>query len=206
MSITPVGGWDGGYVTEVEEVGLEGMGFWPRVAARVIDLVAHYLVSFFTGILFMVMLVVASGGRVSPPVVGKLHHTGITGVAFALLGAFAYQVIFTTVHGSTLGKFALRMVVVQEDESHCRFKGALIRELGYFVDALFFGVIGYMAMQRTAQQQRYGDEWAHTVVCKRSSIPPDKLRGGGQFALALMFALMADVALIMTGLLLVILR
>src|SRR5208283_4923755 len=200
MSITPVGGWDGGYVTEVEEVGLGGVGFWPRVAARVIDLVAHYLVGSFTGILFMVMLVVASGGRVSPLVVGKLHHTGITGFAFALLGAFAYQVIFTTVHGSTLGKLVLGMVVVQEDGSPCRFKGALIRELGYFVDALFFGIIAYTAMQGTVQQQRHGDEWAHTVVCKRSLFTPDRLSSARQFALALMFALMADAALIMTGL------
>ena len=81
----------------------------------------------------------------------------------ALLGSLAYRVICTSVHGSTLGKLAFSMVVAQEDGSPCRFGSATIRELGYFVDALFFGPIGYFAMQKTPQEQRHGDEWA----CRR---------------------------------------
>jgi hypothetical protein len=77
----------------------------------------------------------------------------------------------------------------------------LIRELGYFVDAMFFGIIGYSAMKDDIRQQRHGDDWAHTIVCKRSLIPHDRLRGGDRFAIALVFALIADAAFAMLGLL-----
>lgn len=188
-----------GYAPEPE--GLQGVGFWPRAGARVIDGIAHTLVAFFTGLLFGGMLMLASGGHVPPLVAAKLRHGRVTGFLFSAIGVFVYHVIFDTLHGSTVGKLALQMVVVQEDGSPCRFKSAVIRELGYFVDALFFGIIGYMAMDRTPQHQRYGDDWARTIVCSRSSVAPDKRRSAGRFVFALFFALMADAALIMTGML-----
>jgi hypothetical protein len=77
----------------------------------------------------------------------------------------------------------------------------LIRELGYFVDALFFGLVGYMEMT-PPQEQRFGDEWAHTMVCKRSAVAPDTLRNAERFAAAFFFALAVDAAFIMTGMLL----
>ena len=189
----------GGYAPEQSQ--LQGVTFWPRVGARVIDMLVHYLVSFVSGILFVILLVIASGGHASPVAMARLQHTGVAGFVFALLGSFAYHVVFTTVHGSTLGKIALSMVVVQEDGEPCKLKSALIRELGYFVDALFFGIIGYSAMKDDIKQQRHGDDWAHTIVCKRSLIPRDKLRGGDRFAIALVFALIADAAFAMLGLL-----
>lgn len=192
----------GGYAAQ--EGQLQGVSFWPRAGARVIDLIVHYLIAFLAGMLFVIMLVAASAGHVSPFVAAKLRHTGVTGFVFALLGSFAYHVVFTTVHGSTLGKRVLGMVVVQEDSSPCRFKSALLRELTYFVDAMFFGIIGYMAMQKNVQEQRNGDTWAQTVVCKRADLSADKLRGTGTFLMAMMFALMADAAAIMIGFLLAI--
>jgi len=199
MSIMPIS-LSGEYAAE--PAGPQGVSFWPRVGARLIDTVVHVLVGFLTGMLFTIMLVVASGGHIPRLVLLKLHHRSLTGFLFAILGALAYNVIFTTVHGSTVGKRVLSMVVVQEDGTPCRFKGAVIRELAYFVDALFFGLIAYVAMQGTDEQQRHGDQWAHTLVCKRNALTPDKLRGGSRFALALVFALIADSALIMTSLLL----
>jgi uncharacterized RDD family membrane protein YckC len=205
MSITPTTGWDSALLTYTPEPpGLQGVGFWPRLGARMIDMIVHYGAAFFTGILFGIMVVVAAGGHPSPVVMAKMRHAGIIGFFFGLLGAFAYQVVFTTVHGSTLGKLAFSMVVVQEDGSTCRFKSAMVRELAYFVDGLFFGVIGYMAMQRTDQQQRYGDEWAHTIVCKRQLISPEKLRRADRFILGLFLALIVDSALMMLGFLIVI--
>ena len=189
----------GGYAPEQSQ--LQGVTFWPRVGARIIDLLVHYIVSFLSGILFVIMLVIASGGHASPVAMARLGHTGVAGFVFALLGSFAYHVVFTSVHGSTVGKIALSMVVVQEDGSPCTFKSAVIRELGYFVDAMFFGIIGYSAMKDDIKQQRHGDDWAHTIVCKRSLIPRDRLRGGDRFAIALVFALIADAAFTMLGLL-----
>jgi len=191
----------GGYATE--PAGLAGVSFWPRVGARLIDLGVHYCVSFAAGVFFTVLLAAASGGHIPVWVMVKLRNLGITGFTFSLLGSFGYQVICLAVHGSTLGKRVLGMVVVQEDGTPCRLGPAIIRELGYFVDALFFGLIGYLAMQKTLKEQRHGDEWAHTIVCKRSAIAPDHLRGAGRFVLAMMLATMADAALTMVGLLVV---
>ena len=132
----------------------------------------------------------------------KLHHLGMTGTIFVLMGSIAYETLCETLHGSTVGKLALGMVVVQEDGTPCRFKAALIRSLAYFVDGLFFGLVGYFAMQKTPQQQRHGDDWAHTIVCKRSAAPPESLRSGTRFLLALVLGAMADAALVMILLLL----
>ena len=181
---------------------IAGVGFWPRVAARVIDLLAHTIVSFCAGLLFTMLLFIAAGGHPDMLLISKLSHTTFTSFVLALLGSIAYHTICEGLHGSTLGKLMLSMVVVREDGSSCGIGGALIRSLAYLVDALFFGLIGYFAMQKTAQEQRHGDEWAHTVVCKRANAPRESLRGGGRFTMALLFAMMADAALVMTGLLL----
>jgi uncharacterized RDD family membrane protein YckC len=194
----------GGYIPEAGS--LQGITFWPRVGARLIDTGAHYAIRYASGYLFGMMLFVASGGHVPRLIIAKLRHPGLIYFVFALAGIVAYHVIFTTVHGSTLGKRLFSMVVVQEDGSPCQLKSAVVRELGYFIDALFFGVIGYTAMQNTDQQQRHGDEWAGTVVCKRSRITPQNLRGESRFVVALLFAFIADSALMMTALLLIIAR
>jgi uncharacterized RDD family membrane protein YckC len=181
---------------------IDGVAFWPRVAARVIDLLVHYLLSFLTGLFFFFLVVIAAAGHPDPLLVARMQHTGIAAFVFALLGSVIYEVICEAVHGSTLGKLTLSMGVVQEDGTPCRIGSALVRSFAYLVDALFFGMIGYLAMQKSPQMQRHGDEWAHTVVCKRSRIQPENQRTGGRFILALLFALMADAALIMVGLLL----
>jgi uncharacterized RDD family membrane protein YckC len=204
MSITPIFGWDnleGGRVLEPE---LLGVTFWPRVAARLIDMAAHYVIRYATGWLFGVMLAIASQGHVSRLVIAKLRHPGLTVFAFGLLGWIAYHVIFTTVHGSSMGKRILGMVVVQEDGSPCKLKSAVVRELAYVIDALFFGIIAYTAMQNDPKEQRHGDEWAKTIVCKRSQVSPENLRGPERFVVASVFALAADAAFVMTGLLVVI--
>jgi uncharacterized RDD family membrane protein YckC len=190
----------GGYAARPAD--LAGIGFWPRVGARVIDFVVHYCVSFAAATFFTVLLAAASGGHIPFGELVKLRHPGLTGFVFGTLGAFIYQVVSVSVHGSTLGKHVLSMVVVQEDGTPCRVGSAIIRELGYFVDSFFFGLVGYPVMQESLKKQRYGDQWAHTVVCKPSSVAPDRLRSDTRFALGLTLAMMADAALTIVGLLL----
>ena len=68
----------GGYATEPG--GLAGVSFWPRLAARVIDLVVHYCVSFAAGIFFTILLAAASGGHIPFWVMVKLRHAGVPGI------------------------------------------------------------------------------------------------------------------------------
>ncbi len=93
------------------------------------------------------------------------------------------------------------MVVVQEDGTPCRMKSATIRSFAYLVDALFFGLIGYMAMKAGRQRRRHGDQWARTIVCNRSALAREQLRTGRHFVLALVLATVADSALVLLGLL-----
>lgn len=75
-----------------------------------------------------------------------------------------------------------------------------MRSLGYYVDALFFGAVGYFAMQGNTSQQRHGDRWAKTVACKRSSLTPEQVRSGGRFAAIFALAVIADAAAFLVAL------
>jgi uncharacterized RDD family membrane protein YckC len=179
--------------------GFQGVTFWPRVLARVIDFVVHYIASFLAGFLFALILTLAAGGHPPTQVLQKLFQTHYAGFIAGILGLVAYNVICTSVCGITLGKLLLRMQVIQDDGSPCRPKSAIIRELGYFIDALFFGLVGYFAMREDPEQQRLGDEWADTIVCKRTQVPSSSQRTGMQFVLGLLFGIAADMALLMIG-------
>jgi uncharacterized RDD family membrane protein YckC len=186
---------------------LEGVGFWPRAGARIIDLVLHYIASIFAGLVLGILIGIlgTAMGRSVPGMIARMRGFSFIAFSLALLGSMAYHSICEAMSGNTLGKRLLSLVVVQEDGSPCSFDSALRRSLVYYVDALFFGLIGYMAMQKTPQQQRYGDQWAHTIVCKRDQIRPENLRDGGRFALALFVGMAADGLLMITGWLLAIL-
>jgi uncharacterized RDD family membrane protein YckC len=130
---------------------IEGVGFWPRAAARVIDLLVHILVGFCAELLFTIVQMIAAGGHPDRPVVLKLQQTTFASFLLAILGSLVYHTNCERLPGSTLGKLVLCMVVVQEDGSPCRLKGAVVRSMGDLLDALFFGLVGYSAMQKTSQ-------------------------------------------------------
>jgi uncharacterized RDD family membrane protein YckC len=191
----------GGYA---EEVGLAGIAFWPRAGARLLDYVLHYCITYSAGFFFSLLVLAASGGRMPPWVMARFRHPGLFRFIPGALGYVAYNVICVSIHGSTLGKRLIGAVVVQESGVRCRTVPAVIRELAYFIDGLFFGLVGYFAMQGAYQEQRYGDRWARTVVAKRSNVIPEQLRGNGRFVVTLMLAIMTDAALRMIGLLMLI--
>ena len=179
---------------------LPGVSFWPRVGARVIDLTVHYFVAICSGFLVGILVAIVAALRHTSAKTLLAHQSrGIALFAFSLLGSVVLEAICEGFHGSTPGKLLFSMVVVQEDGSPCRPGSAWIRSFAYIIDSLFFGLIGYLAMQKNPQQQRHGDEWAHTIVCRRSNVAPQNLSGIGQFTLALFFAVLADAALIILG-------
>lgn len=83
-----------------------------------------------------------------------------------------------------------------------RSSTAIKRELGFVLDNLLPGLPAYFTIRERLKMQRWGDVWAHTVVCKRSSVAPERLRSDSRFALGMTLALMADTAVRMLGLLL----
>ena len=182
------------------EIGLRGVGFWPRVLARIIDFVILYLLGIIAGIIFAALLSIAAGGRPPAWVLRRMSQMSVTLFLAGAFGSLAYQVICTSVSGRTLGKLLLSMQVVKDDGSPCRLKSAVLRELGYFIDALFFGIIGYAAMKDDPKHKRHGDDWADTIVCKRADVPAGTRQGGTmRFVLGFMMGACADVALLLVG-------
>jgi len=183
---------------------IEGVSFWPRVAARMIDIAVMTVLGFIAGALFGVVLAVVAKllGQPLAVVAARYHRSGIAVFIFTLLAGVAYHAICEGLHGSTVGKLALNMVVVREDGTPCDLEAALKREIAYFFDALFFGLIGYVSMKKSPLEQRYGDHWAHTIVCRRAAVAPQYLRSGRRFAGVLALASLANIALVILGLLL----
>ncbi len=190
----------GGYAPEPGRI--EGVSFWPRVIARLIDLAAHYCATMVAG--FSFGIIIASAALLThasiQPALAKVQSEKVLPFIAALLGATVYEIVCEAGHGSTLGKLMLGMTVVQEDGRFCSRRSAIIRSFSYYIDSLVFGLVGYLEMKKTASEQRHGDGWAKTVVCKRSKLRPDQLRSGGRFAGILALALMADAATFMTAL------
>jgi uncharacterized RDD family membrane protein YckC len=179
--------------------GFEGVTYWPRALARVIDFVVHYIAGILAGFLFALILTLAAGGHPPTEVLQRLFQPHYARFIAATLGLVAYNVICTSVSGITLGKLLLRMQVIQDDGSPCRPKSAIIRELGFFVDGMFFGLVGYFAMREDPEQQRLGDEWGDTIVCQRAQVPSTSQRSGTQVGLGLLLGIAADIALLMIG-------
>lgn len=182
----------GGYAALPGE--LRGAEFGRRFVARLIDLALHLIIALFTGFVLGFVLGVYAGMTHQPFAPIWARATNIGGWSFfsALLGSISYHTLSEGLGGSTLGKRIFSMTVIQENGSPCRFDSALVRSLGYLVDALFFGLIGYFAMKDKVTQQRYGDQWAHTIVCMRENAPPQGLRAGGQVALGIFAGIAAD--------------
>ncbi len=183
---------------------IEGVGFWPRVAARLIDVVVLVFLASLAGALFgavLTIVAIATGHPVGL-VIAKYRAAGVAVFICSVLAGVAYYTICEGLHGSTVGKLALQMVVVSEGGTPCDLGAALKREIAYFFDALFFGLIGYVSMKKSPQEQRYGDHWAQTIVCKRAAVAPQYLRDGRRFAAVLVLAALANIALVMLGFLL----
>lgn len=179
---------------------LLGVSFWPRVGARIIDLIVHNIIAVCAGFFFGIMVAIAAGLRhQNAALLFRRPANGLLIFSLALLGSIVLEAICEGFHGSTPGKLLLGFTVVQEDGSPCRFGSALTRSFAYLLDALFFGMIGYSCMQKSPQEQRHGDEWAHTVVCRRSQLTPPSVCGFGQFAAVFLLAAMADAALLIVG-------
>ena len=172
-------------ITDTKPV-IEGAGFWIRALARILDTAFGYLVGTFSGLLGGVALGILQGLSIIDPG----WQTGVSGggwllLLMSLVGNVCYHTFSEGIGGASLGKLICGLRVLSEDRSPCGLKAALIRSLAYFIDSLFFGVIGYMEMKKTPMEQRHGDNWARTVVVRKSLVPEASRRTGMWFLLAI---------------------
>ena len=170
--------------------GFVGVGFWPRLGARVIDLIVHYATWFIATIALSLSLALTAperADRLAHALSKSTWHEYVLGI----LGAVLYHTIAEGLNGATVGKRLLGLVVVNSEGGACGFGAATIRSLAIYVDGIFFGVVAYSAME-PPYQQRHGDQWARTYVVQRCSALQVKSKVTLVDALAL--AILADAA------------
>jgi lipoprotein-releasing system ATP-binding protein len=156
-------------------------GFWPRAGARFVD----YLVWLIGGAIGAIaggavvgLLAGSSPTDVAPLVRGVSVVTWGTVGLFATLSTLVAQAVSEWLGCATVGKMLFGLRVREENLDRPSFLAALIRNLLYFVDSIFFGLVGYVGMSGSLLKQRFGDGLAQTVVVKASTLPP----GGSQGA------------------------
>ena len=169
----------------IEEISA-GAGFWIRALARIIDIIFGGVLGRFAGVFGAVALATLQGaGAVSAGWEHRGRGINVTAIGVSLLGGFLYHCFSEGIHGASLGKLVCRLVVLQQDGRPSKMKGAIIRSLGWYIDALFFGLIGYSSMQKSPLNQRYGDVWGRTVVVKAKDVPVGCGRSALRFLLGL---------------------
>src|SRR5258707_7157131 len=83
---------------------LEGVSFWPRVGARLIDLAFHYGMGRCSGTIFGFLVILVFRTTHSRPLLLALRGVHGSWIIFvsALLGAMAMETVWEGLHGSTL--------------------------------------------------------------------------------------------------------
>jgi uncharacterized RDD family membrane protein YckC len=89
-------------------------------------------------------------------------------VAFFLLLNAGYFIAFTTVGGQSIGKMALGIKVISQEEDAVPIGRATLRTLAYFVSALPLGA-GFLPGVISADRLALHDRLAHTRVVRPSS-------------------------------------
>lgn len=170
--------------------GLEGVRFWPRAGARLIDLVVHYAVWIVATFLLTFVVAFVAPERIET-LVDSLSRSAWPDYVLGLIGAILYHAIAEGLNGATLGKRIFSMVVIGSAGAPCTFAAGLIRSIAFYFDGLFFGLVAYMSME-PPYHQRHGDQWARTYVVRRGSVR--NMTAKVSFVDALALALVADTA------------
>ena len=167
-----------------EPVWLIPVSFWPRVGARIIDILVSMALAAIIGILVGIILVVLQETGIVP---GALAHrtdksSVLSNILFTL-GLVGYHAACEAIGGATIGKLVLGIRVCSPNSTPCTVKGAIIRSFAFLIDGLFFGIVAYSTMSKSSLRQRLGDQWGDTLVVRASSLP--KRAPGGQVALGI---------------------
>jgi uncharacterized RDD family membrane protein YckC len=146
-----------------------------RAAARVIDLVFEIALAMAVGLVTgMGLQVVATTGVLAPGWEARLGSLDATGFALGLIGSTLYHTLSEWLGGASVGKWLCGLRVHTAELSldrtflrglhPCTARGALIRTLALYVDAMFCGAVAYFTMINSGTQARLGDRWGRTIV------------------------------------------
>lgn len=145
---------------------LVSASFGRRTLARLLDIL---LTGFLGGALAAVMLLVLGGDE-------SILDRGVPIAGFEMwlartLMMVTYHGVAESLGGATLGKLLFGLDVVGEDGLPIPLSRGLLRNVWVLIDSLAFGLVAYLAMQRSPLRQRLGDRHARTLVVHRRDLP-----------------------------------
>jgi uncharacterized RDD family membrane protein YckC len=163
-----------------------GAGFGIRFLARLIDLIYGVFIGLIVGVCAGILFAILTHlGRLTPEWPRLIKVNSVASYALGFLGGFLYQAVCEGVGTVSIGKLFCGLRVVQVDGGPATMKGAALRDLAYFIDALFFGLVGYVSMSKGPLKQRYGDLWGGTVVVKADVFEPRPVRSPLRMAMGI---------------------
>ncbi len=156
-------------------------GFFPRLAAFLLDSVlVSAALSVFKFIVWIIKLSVGDAVIFKP----ILFTYNVFDILFYLL-TVAYFVLMTYFCGATLGKFLMKIKVVDVEGQKLTFMSVLIREtVGRYLSALIV-YVGYIIAGLDTRKQGLHDKVADTLVIYnhpnpvKKSMPPRPMQPGG---------------------------
>jgi uncharacterized RDD family membrane protein YckC len=153
-------------------------GFAIRAAAQIIDTIVGFVLGLVGAFgARMVLAALSVAGVVDDGWPHRMGASGAGGLAIGLVSGLLYHTFAEWIGGATLGKLLLGLRVRSVGLGPCTLRGAILRNLAYFVDSFFFGLVAYNSMSRSLTQQRLGDKWGRTVVAKASSLTASQSAG-----------------------------
>lgn len=170
---------------------VESAGFGIRAAGRIID----YLVSLTAGLASGAALgiiagfVAAATKKPDSEVFAAMTNRGALTYAASIAATLIYHAFTEAVGGASLGKRLLGLEVVSDTLGPATLRQTFIRNLGFFVDGLFFGLVAYSFIEKSPTNQRLGDVWGKTRVVRRNSLPAGQRRQSRVFVFVLLGAM-----------------
>jgi len=158
----------------VDDENVESAGFGIRLAGRLIDYAPTFVASLMSGVVLAFIAGVIAVSRKPPDseVLDPMMTKSVLTVLGTLLATTFYHAFSESIGGASLGKRLLGLEVVDEDLQPATLTQGWKRNLAFFVDGFFFGLVAYNAMEKSPTRQRIGDRWAKTRVVMRRSLPP----------------------------------
>jgi uncharacterized RDD family membrane protein YckC len=156
----------------------EGAGFGRRAAARIVDTVLATLLALAAGAVSGAVMMVLAKWEIIPGDWSTRIGSGgpVRNVGFGLLALIFGGAATEAIAGTTFGKLAFGLRVVDVQARPVRTAAALIRNAAYLVDSFCFCLIGYLAMDASPTRQRVGDRWAKTMVVRAGPDLPQSAR------------------------------
>ena len=156
-------------------------GFGIRLGAKLLD---HLFVALLAipGAIIGIIVTQTMGMRINLD--GMDPNTKLMYYGLAVVEIILYFIIAESLGGVTLGKSKLGLKVVNEDFGSANPIKIIIRNLLYFVDGAFFGLVAFAVMRSSKLKQRVGDILAKTVVVYDIQIPYEKKEKLGSAKLA----------------------